>query len=429
MHDYLFGMEAVRFAFVFGVVMSMYLYERRHITTGSIVVPGYIAVFILHPLVLAATFANALASYWLINKLLPRFMLLYGRSKFSVLVLTSVIIQALMLKVSPSAPYLWESDVPLLVGAGYVIPALIAHDMGRQGLKATTKAVLASGVIVAGPILAALLFVPGAQATRPLVNFAALAFEPSWVPLAVLVGAIVSWALQANHSLRAGGFIGVAYLAMLSATWWQVAFLFCVAIVTWFFVTKVVARVIILFGRRKFSAMLLVGSLLSWFTLSVAIAALGLEDRAFSNLASVALTPLFLPGLLANDMERSSPGRVMAGATLGATFVFCLVTWLYELTHGGSTLTVWATAAVAMVTGGIIFDRQLAFPVLWLLTPRGFKVHLPERRIEITDEIAPPTGESTDVAGTESPVAPAEEDEAVELAAVEEPPEPDYLVA
>ena len=40
MHDYLFTTEVVRFAFMFGVAVSMILYERRHLTTGSIVVPG-----------------------------------------------------------------------------------------------------------------------------------------------------------------------------------------------------------------------------------------------------------------------------------------------------------------------------------------------------------------------------------------------------
>ena len=41
-----------RFAFVAGIVVSMVNYERRHLTTGSIVVPGYIAVFLLQPAVL-----------------------------------------------------------------------------------------------------------------------------------------------------------------------------------------------------------------------------------------------------------------------------------------------------------------------------------------------------------------------------------------
>ena len=148
-HDYLFSSEIVRFAFVFGICVSMMLYERVHLTTGSIVVPGYIAVFLVYPMVVVATFVNALLSYAIMNHFLRKHFMLYGKTKFTLMALISILIQTIMLKVSPSGPWLWESNIPLFVGAGYVVPALIAHDMGRQGIKRTTKAVLLAGVIVA----------------------------------------------------------------------------------------------------------------------------------------------------------------------------------------------------------------------------------------------------------------------------------------
>ena len=49
MHDYLFDINTVRFAFIIGVLASVFIYERYHITSGSIVVPGYVAVFVLQP--------------------------------------------------------------------------------------------------------------------------------------------------------------------------------------------------------------------------------------------------------------------------------------------------------------------------------------------------------------------------------------------
>src|SRR3954464_6590824 len=152
MHDYLFHTDVVRLAFLVGVVASIFLYERSHLTTGSIVVPGYIALFLAQPFVIAATFANALLSWWLVNRVLPPWFLLYGRTKFTVLALISISMQALMLKLSPSTRYLWESDISLLVGVGYVVPALIAHDMARQGVKKTIRAVLLAGVVVALPV-------------------------------------------------------------------------------------------------------------------------------------------------------------------------------------------------------------------------------------------------------------------------------------
>ena len=139
MHDYMFTTEVVRFAFMFGVAVSMLLYERKHLTTGSIVVPGYIATFLAMPLTIVATFANAFISYLIVNKLLRRWFLLYGRTKFTVLAMISIMIQSLMLKFSPVGAWMWESNIKLLVGVGYVVPALIAHDMGRQGIKKTSS--------------------------------------------------------------------------------------------------------------------------------------------------------------------------------------------------------------------------------------------------------------------------------------------------
>ena len=101
MHDYLFSSEIVRFAFVFGIGVSMMLYERLHLTTGSIVVPGYIAIFLVYPMVVIATFANAFMSYAIMNHFLRKHFMLYGRTKFTVMALISISIQTSMLKLSP----------------------------------------------------------------------------------------------------------------------------------------------------------------------------------------------------------------------------------------------------------------------------------------------------------------------------------------
>ena len=104
MHDYLFNSEIVRFAFVFGICVSMMLYERFHLTTGSIVVPGYIAVFLVYPMVVVATFVNALLSYTIMNHFLRKHFMLYGKTKFTLMALISISIQTIMLKVSPVRP-------------------------------------------------------------------------------------------------------------------------------------------------------------------------------------------------------------------------------------------------------------------------------------------------------------------------------------
>jgi poly-gamma-glutamate biosynthesis protein PgsC/CapC len=347
-HDYLFSSEIVRFAFVFGICVSMMLYERVHLTTGSIVVPGYIAVFLIYPMVVVATFVNALLSYAIMNHFLRKHFMLYGRTKFTLMALISISIQTLMLKLSPSGPWLWESNIPLFVGAGYVVPALIAHDMGRQGIKRTSKAVLLAGAIVALPMALALLFqAKGVNDLAPLAGFGTMSIASRWIPLAVLLSAGSSWGVAHNYNLKAGGFVGAAYVGMFMGDPYQVAAAFTIALITYVLVKYVLMKVLILFGRRKFSAMLLTSSMLSWTLLWIGPSFLSARVTNHLDLASMALTPLFVPGLLANDMDRTSPARVAAGAGLAAAFVVPTTWWVQSIIEGGSLGLPWILLALS----------------------------------------------------------------------------------
>ena len=145
MHSYLFETELVRFAFILGVIISIFAYDRLHLTTGSVIVPGYIGVFILQPVTIASTFATALLVFAIVYHVLPRYTLIYGRSRFFALIPFSILFQIALLSISSEAEDLWQKT-PFLAGIGYIVPALIAHDMGRQGVSDTIANVLGRGV-------------------------------------------------------------------------------------------------------------------------------------------------------------------------------------------------------------------------------------------------------------------------------------------
>ena len=381
MHDYLFGTEPVRLAFVLGILASMLYYERREITTGSIVVPGYIALFMPMPTVLITTFANAFASHWIVHRWLSKRVLLYGRTRFMVLAVTSIAIQTVLLKVSPHGSWLWESDIPLWVGIGYVIPALIAHDMDRQGIGNTVRAVLMTGALVAIPVLMALLWLPGAtEATRPLDNFDSVLLPPDWMPVAVLLSAAAAWGLLHNHRLRQGGFIGAAYVGMLWANPAQVVFVAAVATISWAVVTRLMIPRMILFGRRKFAAMMVVAGLTSWTFLWFGVVAFGVSATAYATIASIPLTPVFMPGLLANDMERASVGRVFLGTAVGALFVVPATLFLIEVTTQARTHRLVTLGTIAAVAGCFIFWQQIR----WVIVAVGARLQLVARDVAYT---------------------------------------------
>ena len=379
MHDYLFGSEPVRLAFVLGILASMLYYERREVTTGSIVVPGYIALFLPVPTVLLTTFANAFLSHWLVHRQLSKRVFLYGRTRFMVLAVTSMAIQGVLLQISPHGSWLWEADIPLWVGIGYVVPALIAHDMDRQGMGNTVRAVLTTGTLVAVPVMLALFWLPqDTEATTPLSNFDAVLLPPEWMPYAVLLSAAAAWALLHNHGLRQGGFIGAAYVGMLWASPAQVLFIFAIATMTWVIVTRLLMPSMILFGRRKFASMLVIAGLLSWVGLWFGVQLFGVNSAAYATIASIPLTPVFVPGLLANDMERSSLPRVVVGTAVGAVFVIpsTLLTIALVGGSGGTSLAVYAV--LAAISGSFIFWQQ----ILWVARRIG------RRAVRVGDSLA-----------------------------------------
>ena len=368
MHDYLFGSEPVRLAFVLGILASMLYYERREVTTGSIVVPGYIALFLPVPTVLLTTFANAFLSHWLVHRQLSKRVFLYGRTRFMALAITSIAIQTVLIQFSPHGSWLWESDIPLWVGIGYVIPALIAHDMDRQGIGNTVRAVLTTGTLVAVPVMLALFWIPSdTEAGAPLSNFDAVLLPPEWMPYAVLLSAAAAWALLHNHGLRQGGFIGAAYVGMLWASPAQVLFIAAIATATWLIVTRILMPSMVLFGRRKFASMLVIAGLLSWIGLWLGVQIFGVNSTAYATIASIPLTPVFVPGLLANDMERASLPRVAIGTAVGALFVIPATLLTIALITGAGAPSIAIYATLSVVSGGFIFWNQ----ILWALQRIG----------------------------------------------------------
>ena len=361
MHDYLFDINTVRFAFIVGVLGSVFVYERWHITSGSIVVPGYVAVFVLQPLILLVTLANALFSYWMVNHVLAKRFLLDGRNKFSTIMVISASVQVVLLKVSPTTPYLWESSIPLLVGVGYLVPALIAHDFGRQGIKLTLRAVGMASALVAVPMTLAIMFFPEAQASGRLAGFGVLAFPPEWIPLSVLLSAVAAWALHYNYGFRSAGYVGAAYLAMLTTSPLNLIFLGVIGVVAWLLVTRFFMRTMIVFGRRKFALMMVSASVISWAGVWISTSVFNVSVAAYESMATVALTPLFVPGLIANDLERSSPLLVFSGLVYSTAFVLT-TTWIVVTAVTGF-YNGWVpqpmSVAVAVISGLVIFGNQV----------------------------------------------------------------------
>ena len=142
----------LRTAVFIGIAVSMVWYERKLLSPGGVVVPGYVAIFLLlRPMVVFYTLLLALLTSLLIG-LASRYTILFGRRRFMVTMLVAMTLVFSLEFVSG----LFSDLHPGFQVVGIIIPGLIANEVHRQGLLPTfsTLAVV-SGITAVVTILIA----------------------------------------------------------------------------------------------------------------------------------------------------------------------------------------------------------------------------------------------------------------------------------
>lgn len=125
------------------VILSFIITEFTGLLTGGLVSCGYLAYFFNEPTRVAATIAIALL-ITIVVRVLQHFIILYGRRRFALsLVLSLISVYAL----EKSAFLLSYFDLDFRV-IGFIIPGLIASDMEKQGIIKTLLTIAALTVVV-----------------------------------------------------------------------------------------------------------------------------------------------------------------------------------------------------------------------------------------------------------------------------------------
>jgi gamma-polyglutamate biosynthesis protein CapC len=119
-------------ALIIGIVVSLGLTELVGLTAGGIIVPGYVALLLDRPTALAGFLLVALASFGLVRAL-GTVLMLYGRRRFAIAVLTGL---ALSVAAQWASPLFVPAYVEW-VGLGLIVPGLLAHQLDRQGVLPT----------------------------------------------------------------------------------------------------------------------------------------------------------------------------------------------------------------------------------------------------------------------------------------------------
>lgn len=134
----------IELAITLGLVLSLLSYEVFGLAAGGIVVPGYIALHLSHADRMAGVLLVSLSTY-LIVRVAGTYTFLYGRRQMVV----SLLIGALLANFSRQFLTINLSSATVeLTAVGWVVPGLIAHWFGKQGIFRTVCVLLVTAVLV-----------------------------------------------------------------------------------------------------------------------------------------------------------------------------------------------------------------------------------------------------------------------------------------
>ena len=125
-------------AIVIGTVLSLIVDEVFGIQCGGYIVPGYLAMVCDDIACVLIVFALSLITYLIINYVLPKFMILFGKRKFAVSLIVSIILKLATEMLFPMIPF---ASVTFR-GVGAITPSLLANSYSRQGIIYTILATL-----------------------------------------------------------------------------------------------------------------------------------------------------------------------------------------------------------------------------------------------------------------------------------------------
>jgi len=123
----------VELAIGLGLTLSLILSELVGLSSAGLVVPGYLALYLDQPARLAATFLVALGTWAAVKFGFARLVVLYGRRRFGITVLTGFLLNAAL----DHLLFVLPPEAAELRAIGYIVPGLIANTALQQGVAAT----------------------------------------------------------------------------------------------------------------------------------------------------------------------------------------------------------------------------------------------------------------------------------------------------
>jgi poly-gamma-glutamate biosynthesis protein PgsC/CapC len=133
----------VELALGLGIALNLLFTEVLGLASGGLVVPGYLALHLTQPARLLATIAVGGLTFAAVRYAFMRLVVLYGRRRFGITILTGFVVHGLYTFALSSAPA--PADLRVV---GYIVPGLIANTSLAQGFWTTIGTTLTIALLV-----------------------------------------------------------------------------------------------------------------------------------------------------------------------------------------------------------------------------------------------------------------------------------------
>lgn len=125
---------------VLGLILAIIFFELTQVSPGGLIVPGLLAMYFARWDWIITTVLIAILTY-LIVKVASRYLLIFGKRKFVLYILISLILSYCLSLFTSYIPFSW-ANISIV---GYTIAGIIASNLDRQGI---TKTVSALGIVL-----------------------------------------------------------------------------------------------------------------------------------------------------------------------------------------------------------------------------------------------------------------------------------------
>lgn len=130
---------------IFGVLISVIYSEITGLSSGGLVVPGYIALNINNPIRLAYTFFIVGLTYLLV-KGLSKYFIIYGKRRFAIMIAIAMLLNLFFVYIDifPTTPSI----------IGHIVPGIMANEWEKEGV---IRSLISLGIVTSILLLVMLL--------------------------------------------------------------------------------------------------------------------------------------------------------------------------------------------------------------------------------------------------------------------------------